>query len=471
MYPTASHTGRKTFVRAFAIAGLAVASGCCDDEPNPDPDVARLDISPPAMSALENADFTVHVRARDADGNLLPDAYAKNVHWSSSSANLVLPSPADGSSILARANAGPQPLPVTATLTASLGGITRQAVVKIFAGGTAISADWIGADHVAGDPPVIALLDGMASGWRNDGTLAFAGSAPLDNFKAHCDGINCGEAVLFSTKFAVTRIPLAWTDGCDVVWVNSSAANTACNLARATPAPATPIKLAVYVAASGSDVLPTATTDLEYARTIFRNARSGLSLASPPPTLAWPTNIIMDLVGPDWKCPMSGPYSVLSQLESIGVPANTFPNDQITLVYVDDLLKPPEYGSGPVGFFAYACPWDNARGAIVFIAWLTRRHTTFPHELGHAVGPWGLPDFGHTRRGHGFDESNVMWPYEADWVLTSRELFTLGQVFQVSLASGSVLNRPTAAGVPGIACQPDAMLEVPCPRLAKDVGN
>jgi hypothetical protein len=433
--------------------------------------VASLEISPPELSATADANFVLHVRARDADRNPLPDTYTAGVTWSSSSPNLVLPSPAKGSSILAGTKSSPNALPLTATLIASLGDIEGKARVKISAGSAPIVSDWIAAPHTSGDQAVIALLDGMSSSWRNDNTVAFVGGVPLENFKAHCNGANCGDAVLFSTNHAVTRIPLSWTDACDVVWLNSAEANTTCNIGRAPPSPPAPLKLAVYIAASGSEVLPTALADLEYARSIFKNARSGIFLASSPPTVAWATNVTLDLVGPEWKCPTSGEFSILTQLENVGIPANNFASDQITLVYVDELLQPTESGSDEVDFFGYACPWDPARGSIVFIDWLSRRHSTYPHELGHAVGPWGVPDFGHTKRAHGFDESNLLWPYEADWLPVSRDRFTIGQAFQMSLASGSALNRSSTAVTTGISCQSDPMVDVPCPRLSKDVGN
>ncbi len=469
----AQYSGHRNFARVLTGAVLVITAGChdCNGDPERPPAVTSLEIYPGPISAVENSKFTLLVRGRDADGNLVSNEQLKDVQWSTTSANTVL-TPTLGASITVAANAGPETIPREATLTAKLTGVfNAKTTINIVPSGTSSGKDWIIADYSAGETPAVALIDGMSSTWNNDATLAFAGEAALPDYIAHCDGANCGEVVLFSPRQAVMRVPFAWKVNCDLVRVSTSDPPTACNKSYSTPVAPRRVALKVWIAATGSDVQAIASADLDYAVRILRNGRSGLDLGSPlpTPTIANPTDIMLDLAAPDWICPMdlAATNSVIKQLEDVGVPASTFSKDEVNVVYVDALTGPPVVDSYAVDFFGYTCPWDASRGSIVLISASSRKHTTLPHELGHALGPWESPDYGHTKRGYGFDESNLMWPYESDYLPVSREMVTLGQAFQISLGSGSILNRLDAST--GIKCQTDPMVDVPCPLLAKDI--
>ena len=63
-----------------------------------------------------------------------------------------------------------------------------------------------------------------------------------------------------------------------------------------------------------------------------------------------------------------------------------------------------------------------------------------------------------------------MWPWHADNVPASRVNFSLGQVFRLSLETGSILNRTTSAfGSSGVNCRLVIGTPMACPRLAKDI--
>jgi len=453
--------------QALVAGALVLTVSCGGCGPKPPPPIGTIELEPAELYAATNAQFTLRiVHVKDQDGNPLPQSRAAGATWSSSAALVSLPASASGASVLVTTLVAPGDADVKATVD----GVEAAAKIHIVANGLATSSDWIVTDKTLSETPVVALLDGQTSAWENDKTVAFIGRASFTNFVSKCASASeCGEVVLFSDNAAVTAAPVKWTDGCDVV-ASTTTETTACPTTNVTLQPPIAISSAVYIAASGADLMSTAEQDISLTKGILHGGRSGITFNPAPPIIEWPTKIVLDLAGPDWKCPTTGTYSVIQQLQDVGVPANTFPNSQTSIVYVDDLINTPALGSTPTGFFGYSCPWDPQYGAIVLISWASRRNTSLPHELGHALGPWGATaDFGHTRRADGFDETNLMWPYEADWIPTSREFLSLGQAFQMSLASGSVLHRPGAA-TSGIACQTTPSVDVPCPKLSKSIG-
>jgi hypothetical protein len=459
-----------------ALAGIACIVGCPQPPPDDDTQIASIQIVPQIVTALKGTRFQIRLQARNADHHLLPDSKAAEVTWTAG-LGLEIAGPYKGASVIVDAP-GAGTFPLTTDLRAALGSVSDAATITVVASVPSGTTDWIVGDHTSSDPPLIVLADGRAPEgstkvWRGDTTIAVVGEGPLDQFLEDCIGANCGELTLFSRQFALTSRAVRWTNACDLVaFTNGEAGTTCLPVDVSHPSPPVTVDVRTYIAASGAGIENSVKAELANARELLLNSRSGLALNAAP-DVVFPITLVLDIIGPDWKCPMSGPNDVRLQLQSANISDTTFKPSGITLVYVDQVLDGATVGSGSTAtpIRGYACPWDPTNGTIVLVSRLDRVSSTLAHELGHGLSGWGPDDnFGHTD-GPDFDESNLMWPWHADNVPASRVSFSLGQIYRLSLETGGILHRPTSGSGPtsGVACRLVIDTPTACPRLAKDV--
>jgi hypothetical protein len=449
-----------TIAAASLLACGFKCGGTPDPGPSPPQTVAEVVIDPSQLSVVKGVPFRVSVRLYDANGLQLPDSRAQEVAWSASSGHLHLTPPARGASVVVTADPGTSPLPLSENLIASLSGRTARATVAVVAYATDAQADWMIANHASGSAPLVALIDGNTTNWVNDTTIAIVGEGPLADFKAFCNGANCGEVALFSGSYSASRAQQTWTNAYEVIQPVLTAPNQ--------------IPFKVWIATAGDAAVTSAAADVAFASKALFEGRTGLTIAGTPAPV-WPMTIVIDVdESNDWKCATTGDNAIRKQLvERAGVPDSEIKQDVITVVYVTGIDHTTADGTyAPAPYRGYTCTWDHQDGVIILISWSARSHTTLAHELGHAFGPWGPPAFGHTNRADGFNETNLMWPWQTDNIAVSRRALTLGQTYRLAHASGSVLHRISEASPSsGVVCQESSMTEDPCPKLSKDFNR
>jgi len=474
--------------RLFTASVLLLTGSCNNkctgerDEPEATPAIDRLEVIPAALSALVGVEFRLRVRLRDAEGRLLPDSRASEVVWALDDRYLQKVG-IEGPDLVVKGMVAPEDaasLPVDAAVKATVNGRDATALVRLTdMGGPATDMVW--ADHVSAAPPVVALVDGMASVWRNDSMISFTTGAAWDDFGAHCQGTpaNCGEAAVFARDRQVGYVEFAWTGQPELVNFSSKtlAQLTAMGLPVVSEAANEPlgqplgVSVSVWIATAADLAAQTAREDLDYAFRVFRDSRTGLTLDTTIKT-ANPISLELDVVAPLGTCP---PIIRQALEQEAGVDPRSFGGAKVTVAYVDAILEPAALGDSrtPSFYPAYACPWDSSNGSIVLISWDGRAHSDLAHEIAHAISPWWPPRFaesGHTNRLSGFAESNLMWPWESDDVPVSRAQLSLGQSFQLSVDSDALVNQPGGQRTGGLSkkCQVDDLNSTPCPRLAHD---
>jgi hypothetical protein len=466
-----------------ALAGIACAVGCPQPPPDDNMQIASIQIVPQIVTAVKGTRFEIRLHAWNANHHRLPDSKAALVTWTAGP-GLVFSGSDKGARVIVDAP-GSGTFPLTTDLKAALGSVSDAATITIIAAGPpGTSTDWIVADHTPSEPPLIVLADGRAPEgpnkvWRGDTTIAVVGEGPLDQFLQDCNGANCGEVTMFSRKSALTSLGVKWRDVCDLVAFTSGPVPTTCRPPSVSlPSPPVTVAVRTYIAASGVGIETSVGAELAKVHEILLDFKSGLDVTAAP-EVVFPVSLVLDVMGPDWKCPTSGPNDLRQQLRLANISDTTFKPSGITLVYVDELLGPATLGveSSAGRHRGYACPWDPTNGTIVLVSRLDRVSSTLLHELGHGLSGWGPQhNFGHTAAPD-FDESNLMWEWQADDVPASRVDLSLGQIFRLSLETGSILNRPVGgaaqAAQPAQASGVDCRLVVgtpkACPRLAKDI--
>ncbi|HZE94632.1 MAG TPA: hypothetical protein VEZ49_07960 [Gemmatimonadales bacterium] len=342
-----------------------------------------------------------------------------------------------------RVKAAGAPSTVTTSVQANAGTQTAEAKVIILKPGAAGTLDSSLGDNRAGIEPDLLLIDNGPA--IDDSQIAFVGIGLLGNLVG-----NSGKVWRFANDQAFEMRPVSFQASKDIVDLRTPPPD---DLRR----PSYTIWIATTV--WGAEAL--ALVDARLAATIFRHQRTGLALlntsASAPAgryTLA------------EGEAPCLG---VWAQLQALGIPANapSFKAESLNVVYVDDLLAPPEFdGAVPISteLTGYTCPRDPTIGTVILMSQNWKGTSSLAHELGHAFG-LHEPDGGHTNALEGFSYTNMMWSREGDATGFSRRLFTLGQAFRINLDDHSWHPYP---GVTPINC--DVLGKNPsCPPLRLDV--
>lgn len=445
---------RRVF-RALTLAALVLGSTAlrCHDEPDP-PRVAGVELIPPRVFAEKDEPFEMRARLLDQTGNFLPETWTATISWNHGEGAAITPN-ASRATVTLDASVSPTWIEV------EVAGHTSRA--QLFVPAPTTAADHLQAPHAAGAAPMIALVDGVNSGdeLRSDALVAFVKSAELEDFKdpTACT-VRCGEVTLFSKNNGVHRNASTWKAGCDVADYSGGGLG-GCNSVGGIAAGALPALQAptvnVWILAAGASVAATVIADIALAQEVFNDAWTGLKV-QPNPSTTLPSRPLTLYTNADLSCTSE----VRGQVSDVtGFSART-----VTVVYVDEIVD----GAGLGPMRGYTCPWNQTDGVIAFVSWGARGETTLAHELGHALGPWVSPDFGHPDGLVGFNESNLMWSYQADNIVGSRRWLSLGQMFRLSLDQDALVNRPIIGNAPvaGVACQREFVLEWRCPRLAKD---
>jgi hypothetical protein len=440
--------------RILPAAVLLMMAGCCDDD-----GVARIEVIPDLVNAVADKQFLMSVRLTNERGQLMPDESAVRVKWSSDPRVTLSTTSGPQTKVTVSSSVeGP------VSLTASLGDISGRATITLARPAASIGMDWGTGGHIDGDRPTLVLVDGqLTSEWRSDTLIAFAGGGHLDEFRLSDRG---GEVTVFSPGHALQRLPVGWTDNCDLVQMREDPAPVC-----SPPVPldlVEPISIPIYIVTLFRANFPAADvqTDLSDARRKLANGWTGLTLKLDPVGIDVREELSIQLnvsAAVGWKCQMDGESSLPQQLRLAGVNLDLLGPGKVTVVYAQTLLIPTASGAW-VEVRGYACQWDKDFGTIVLINWGKRAGTSLTHELGHALGS----PLTHTNGMVGFDASNVMWSYHYA-VPASREILTLGQAFRLSLdGDGFIHQRVDPRPSPQCTGQNQGASE-PCPRLAKDV--
>ncbi len=451
--------------RAMVLLCVAGCADSCNPTPDPDGPIVMIEVLPPRVEAVDGQSFELDLRLRDQDGNILPAARASEVKWTHDP-GLTL-SALSGAPVKVVASLDANTPPLTLRITATANGKVGNGEIRL--SDVPAAMDWVESEHQAGDAPMLTLVDGQSDDWRSDSAVAFVSKGPLDAFGYGCDGTNCGEITFFSPRHRVLREEPAWSNACEAIQFTSSPGSGDCAATHVQVYDQERVEVRIWTLTT-NDVTAAINSDLALANRVLVRARSGLLLAPVPAAPLPGFNVVLDVSGPSWACPLTtGPYALKTQLLTAGVSPSTFSEHGVTVVYVDEIMSPTGGGTGPSGYKGYSCPWASGDGTIVLISVAARHATTFAHELGHAFGPWTAAEgFGHTTAPH-FDKSNLMWD-AAYPVPVPREFLTLGQVFRVNLQSGSILHRPPST-TEGLRCSPPDAAERPCPALHQDVSK
>ncbi|MEX2177907.1 MAG: hypothetical protein WD801_04295 [Gemmatimonadaceae bacterium] len=446
--------------------------------------MAGIRIVPEEIWAAPSEQFVVRARLIDEWGNVYPDDRAGELSWTS--ADLTLEGAAKGPVVVAS-------LPVGATgasrLTAELEGY-EPVSIPVYASIAGIWPTEIDLARVKPEPatpPVLFMLDGMASSRVEDTLIAIVGRGALDYFSCSSTDPKCGEITIFSTRHGLVRqTDVQWGDRCDDVDAhNPSSTSAACVAASPVKVPLPAIRtvpVQYVVLASGartgsvsSDAAALSSAinleesiliEIGFAARVFAEGWTGLDLSLAPgiviPGLV--TSVTL-AIGADDPC-MSQDTPVGEQL--IGV---TVDPSKITVAYVQEIMA---LGGEDITWAkGFACPWNNRFGSIVLVSWNGASPTTLAHELAHALGPWQTESpWGHTEGIAGFNESNILWNYEADYKPGPRSQVTLGQAFRMSLDGNAFFHRGTASSFPRCQFWPTtADPDTPCPRLSRGVAS
>jgi hypothetical protein len=464
-----------------AVCCVLLIGGCtCGDDPvyglsssppapNPSPSVARIEIIPGNVAAVANSMFEMRVRLWDGAGNLLPESYGAAVQWTISAAtSQATLAWSVGSRVLVTVAAVNSASPYKLTALEPSSALSKTVDIKSVELESPENVDWVAASHDPKAPPILALVDGFWTSFKDDELFAFAGAAPLGRISAACsssDPARCGELTLFSTTRALDRGRFQWTGPTCDTNDRRDVPNPAsiCNVVASGVLNGAPsVSLNVWILHPLAPAAEVAAY-IQHAKDALRDSWAGVALNETihdPPEV---TSLVMDI---DFATAQCGPLT-RANLEAVGV--GGFGTNVITLVIAKGLSYVSGDGS-PVdlGMSGYACPHNGGTGSIVAIDWENAPTTTIAHELGHALGPWEMSDsWGHSDGIVGVRSSNVLYSWHDYSVLAPRTSFTLGQSFRFSLDRNALVRRGTPVTLD--RCAQAAAAVTPCPAIAKDV--
>ena len=443
----------------------------CPPPDEPDADYSGVHIVPQVVWAQPGTEFILRARVLDEPGNVIPDGDLGDVEWTSD-----LFATKQGPTVPVKAPAA-GPYPRTYVVRATVNGLESPAAyVHVTDGKFASTIDRVSANHLAGDPPALVLVDGRAGLAISDTVVAIAGVGAIDYLTCSPPAPNCGEVTLFARNQQLHREGnLTLTDACDAVELNGDAgfAPPCDTTLRRVSAPRS-ARVAIFVLASEGTTslsarpvnpMVAAEADLLHAQKVLADGWTGISLV---PSITQGSYGAPVTVGEGFECTSSA-GTVMEQLENLDVPRDLMRGDTIVVAYVDKIL---EEGVEQTGINGITCPWSVGTGSLVLISWNRWAGTTLAHEIVHALGPWHEPPWGHTNDVAGVNAQNIMWEWEAPTNPAPRSLLTLGQAFRLSLDAYSLFYRGKTPFPPDTSflCQGITSTdETPCPRLTKDV--
>lgn len=474
-------TGATGILASVLFLPAAYCYGCPPPDEPPEPDLSAVHVVPRVVWATAGAEFTLRARVLDESGNVRPETELANLEWTSAptlfpterAATVTAKAPTSGT------------FPLAFAVTASFNGVESAAAhVYVTDGNLLDGMDRVAADHVAGDPPALVLVDGHASGSVSDTLVAIAGMGAIDYFTCPASKADCGEVTLFSRKQQVHREEkLRLTIGCDAVGLKGDETFPGCGTTlRPVGAPRT-ATVVIYILASEEERAYASSAEEEAATTVDPRTAVEMDLAHAKKVLAdgWtgitlstaikeqPSHETLITLGEGPSC-TSGEPSVKDQLIQADVPKDLMRADTIVVAYVNKILL--QNSAEWIGINGLTCPWSDATGSIVLISWSEWSGTTLAHEIVHALGPWFEFPWGHVNDVDGLTSQNIMWEGEDATHPAPRSLMTLGQAFRLSLDSYSIFNRWRTPFPPAgtFLCQAITVSEEdPCPRLTKDV--
>jgi hypothetical protein len=353
----------------------------------------------------------------------------------------------------------------TSTVSAQVGGATGSASVSVV-DESEVAVDSLFADHTAGNPETVALVDGryQDGSCSVDNVIEFLDKLELGNLTGDCDPIQA-EAAVLSVDRATAVFPEPWSISADDV--DATALSTPLSV---------PVAMWIALPEPTDEEVELAESELAVVTNeIFKSSRTGVQFT----LVGQSAQVIeaIDLVELDSDDDATCEGLDLADLFQPLDPSNpSLPDTSLNLlnvVYVTSISN----GGDPLK--GYSCvATDNRSGQLVFVSSLDNSgNGTLAHELGHTMSLL-FPFDGHTHWLQDFAANNVM-NYMEDEV---RDRFSLGQGYRMNLDSHSWLNHArqnpftsTAAAVrsggPVKLCQCDPYSVNPCPRLSLDVPS
>ncbi|MFL5570303.1 MAG: hypothetical protein ACJ772_06910 [Gemmatimonadaceae bacterium] len=460
-----------------AVLLSTVSCRCCQSsdgppEPPPQPDapIASVEIVPAHVSVVQGTEFVMRARVKDQWGNVLPDSRASGVRWTTSGGLAVAAGPSASVVVTATPN-GAQPLPADVFLIASMSGVDKSdsSSISITTVPESAEKDWIASEYAAKNRPTLALVTGTSSSGeemtRTNSVVAFVREGKLDPLSCPTATPSCGALAVFSPGRAVTLATVKWSPSCDFAsFATGATVPTGCGTVRPGAALPNPVSVSVVVwtLSNAPNIDNQVLADIAYAESVFDQPLTGLKLVfTTHQYAAGKHGSITHGVG----CKTKEGTELAKEL-GFGIPLPEFQPKRITVAYVDAIN--PSTGND-IGF---TCNYDDVTGAVIIVSADAINNSTLAHELGHALSQWHSSDRDHpdvpAPRLAGFEPSNLMWSSESDWGTSLRRTLTLGQLFQMSFADFSFVQRSRGAAATGLPCSSDAASNSPCPALAKD---
>ncbi|HEX6626843.1 MAG TPA: hypothetical protein VF105_02710 [Gemmatimonadaceae bacterium] len=462
-------------LQVVVLVSIANCAACDGDDtggppeppPQTDAPIASVEILPALISVQRGTSFVLRARVKDQWGNILPDERASVVRWTTSGEFPVPPGPSATVTVTATPTA---PLPLDVYLIASVPGVEKKdtSTIRVTAPPEANDRDWIAGEYSANAEPSFAFVTGHSNygeaGDRINSLVPFVKEGALEPLDCDLGPTQCGVITLISPRRAITQTPASWISACDFAsFVSAAGPPAGCTSVKPTiptPLKSPPkISVALWQLAEVPGIANQIAGDKAYAESVFDQPYIGLQLdIQLRPYANKHTSITRGL-----GCKTTDGTPLTTEFGNWGV---KYDPKVVTAVYVDGINP----GAGDdVGF---TCPYDDAggTGVLVVISGNAISNSTLAHELGHAFGQWQWGDRSHpdfpAPHLPGFDPSNLMWSSESDWYVSLRRNLTLGQLFQMSLASRSFLQKSAPASP--LNCPADPSSSSPCPRLAQD---
>ena len=307
-------------------------------------------------------------------------------------------------------------------------------------------------DKASAADEVVVTVDGQMRSGRCLNDSMFVGSGPVtvgDLVKpTKCPA----ETTIFSKGHALTTVRPPWTKDQDAIVLQMGPSLREVNVD-------------VYVVSTSDRAEDWARTDLDRARTLYDQNRTGLTFTETKfVTSASLSEAQVATIGTNCR-------------QADGLKSSTlYASDRINVYFVPSIMI--DYDFTNRGYNCFEKKPGNTDGApnIIYISVLRHSPTTLAHELGHGLGLQGAA--GHTGEEgttyiEGFESVNIMWTGLDSDEAAAKDQFSLGQGFRMNADERSWLNRTKASSSPGPGsrkCHPSGPKnKIPCPPLAFDL--
>ena len=428
------------------------------------PTPASIEIVPEVVYAEAGAYFRLEARVKDTNGEVFHSAFP-NLMWTGPTGICCFPDHGPSTVVRTPLFASDESDLVVKTVTdivASIGSITSAPATVVVANPNADPADLqdyqvIPLPHQTGSFPTAVMLDAHLDGSdRHDMIVAIAGRAHLKANLREGTAHDGPEVAAFSyTEPAYFLDGGQTTDPLDPADEPAISTSSSASFLGIETQPTATVKLVLWKGAhrTDQDVVQVMHWHALLAQTILKRYRTGIELE-------WDFERRESEVNETISPVICGSTDAADRA-LLGL--DTLVNNEVLVVYADEL--------DGVSGRGLSCESDRANFPLILIDVDNAAITTLAHELVHVLGVRGNTVYGsgHASSGFGFDCSNLMWPYSADFDCASnRRRLSLGQVFRVTWDERSWALQPPFPPGRG-ECQMARYNAEPCPCIQADL--